>query len=169
MPLLARIEQDHGDERGAERFRLRLNSGAGFDAPRADGVTVLDLSTGGFLIETDASLDVGASISFTLPVTGEVTGEIVWASGAYFGGRFERPVPPAAISAALAASRVVWPNFAPGSADDRQSAAAPPAPSSGDAAARLPLPTRLRVIAGASLLLWSLIGGAGWLTVQALA
>jgi hypothetical protein len=171
MPLLARIEQDEqdaGSDRGAERFRLRLTSAIELGADRPSNVTILDLSSKGFLIETDAPVEVGASLSFALPVAGSVAGEIVWASGGYFGGRFDKPIEPAVLSAALAASRVVWPNFSRSSAADRQ--------WDGEAErecetheARLPLPARLAIIVGASVLLWSLIGAAAWLMARGLA
>jgi transcriptional regulator with XRE-family HTH domain len=64
-------------------------------------VLVHDLSTGGFLVQTDTSLAIGEAIEVELPRTGARQAEVVWASGSYFGCRFLQPVPPASVSAAL--------------------------------------------------------------------
>jgi hypothetical protein len=171
MALLARIEEvGSEEERGSERIRLRLSSAS--DAGTG-AVTVHELSAGGFLIEAETSLDVGASISFDLPGAGVVEGEVIWASGRYFGGQFHTRLPQAALNAALGESRVIWPNFTPRSAADRSLSIAQPiaAPSpsfvAGEAdAPALPLSTRVQVIAGASLLLWGLIGTSTWLLTR---
>ncbi len=164
MALLARIEEQSAEERGAERFRLRLSSPGQVDSSGASSVTVHELSASGFLIETDAPLPVGASVSFELPVAGVVAGEIVWGSGTYLGGQFHAKLPRDVLAAALAASRVVWPSFTPTSIADRGQAVTA---SQGVASEELlPLATRVRIIAGSSLLLWSLIAMVGWLVVQ---
>lgn len=64
-------------------------------------VVIHDLSTGGFLVQTDASLAIGEAIEVVLPRTGARQAEVVWTSGSYFGCRFLQPVPPASVSAAL--------------------------------------------------------------------
>ncbi len=172
MALLARIEQQSHEERGHQRFRLRLGS-SGPDEAGGGTVTICELSSSGFLIETDAPLGVGAEVAFLLPVAGNVAGEIVWSSGGYHGGQFRTPLPTEALSATLAASRVVWPNFTRSSAAHRGARAEPPQASLWQAAAAeigsppLPLSSRFHIIAGVSLLLWSLIGAATWLVVQA--
>jgi hypothetical protein len=167
MALLARIEEQSADERGSERYRLRLNSVGQADSSGSSGVTVHELSATGFLIETDAPLTLGSAIAFELPVAGIVRGEIIWASGHYFGGQFHRPLSPDAIAAALGASRVVWPNFTPSSAEDRDRAlpSAPVAPAI-SIPERLPIAVRTLIISGVSLLLWSVIGGSAWLILR---
>lgn len=64
-------------------------------------VVIHDLSTGGFLVQTDAPLAVGETIEVILPRTGARGAEVVWTSGSFFGCRFLEPVPPASVSAAM--------------------------------------------------------------------
>jgi hypothetical protein len=164
MALLARIEVQGAEERGSERYRLRLNSVGQADRSGTSGVTVHELSGSGFLLETDAPLTLGSDITLELPIAGIVPGEIVWRNGQYAGGRFLRPLSPDAITAALSASRVVWPNFAPSTAAERDRTTTFDAvPSANTADERLPLAARMRIITGISMLLWSAIGGAVWL------
>ena len=165
MALLARIEEQSAEERGSERFRLRLDSPGQAQTSGASGVTVHELSASGFLIETDAPLALDSPITFELPVAGVVAGEIVWGSGNYFGGQFRTPLSRDALGAALAASRVVWPNFAPTSAVRRTPAALLDQASAQEEV--LPLSTRIQIIVGSSLLLWSVIGAAVWFVSQA--
>jgi hypothetical protein len=108
MALLARIEESRAEERGTRRHRLQLSSPG--DA-ETGAVTVHELSASGFLIEAESSLGVGAEISFLLPVAGAVEGEVIWASGRFFGGQFNTRLSQEALSAALAESRVIWPDF----------------------------------------------------------
>lgn len=70
-------------------------------------VLIHDLSTGGFLVQTEAPLSIGESIEVVLPRTGARQAEVVWTSGSYFGCRFLQPVPPASVSAALLMSAPV--------------------------------------------------------------
>jgi hypothetical protein len=156
---------DSADERGAERYRLLLAASAEKPGIGTMGVTVHDLSTGGFLVETQAPLSVGSKILLEIPGAGSVSADIAWASGNFFGGQFQTPLPPSAVTAAFAASRVVWPNFTTGSTADRANVfeAQPElARPTAEEEPRHPLPVRLRIIAGLSLLLWVPIGGALW-------
>ncbi len=169
MALQARIEQESAEERGQTRFKLRLTSAGSVGAEGAPAVTVHELSTSGFLIETEQPLAIGSEVSFMLPVVGPVAGEIVWGSGNFVGGQFRSPLSRDAVSAALSASRIVWPEFSASSAADRGAPRVPtrvhePEP----AEPALPLSSRIQIIFGSSLLLWSLIVASGWLVIQAL-
>jgi transcriptional regulator with XRE-family HTH domain len=64
-------------------------------------VLIHDLSTGGFLMQTTASMALGDIVEVMLPRTGAREAEIVWASGTFFGCRFLVAVPPGSVSAAL--------------------------------------------------------------------
>ena len=158
------------DERGAERYRLLLPAAAEKPGSGVIETIVHDLSTSGFLIETQAPLGVGSEILLDVPGAGSVAAEVAWASGSFFGGQFRTPLSPAAVTAAFAASRVVWPNFTSSSPADRVEALsaeaqmAPPqlASSAAPEDQRHPLPVRLRIITGLSLLLWVPIAGALW-------
>ena len=166
MALLARIEEQSAEERGCERFRLRLNSPGQSPSSGASDVTIHELSASGFLIETDAPLDLGAPIAFELPVAGVVAGEIVWSSGQYFGGQFASPLSRDVLNAALSASRVIWPSFSPTSAAHRASPTRSVVIEQDEEL--LPLAMRVRVIVGSSALLWAVIATTAWLVSSAL-
>jgi hypothetical protein len=153
------------DERNAERYRLLLAASGEKPGNGLIDVTVHDLSTSGFLVETQAPLSVGSEILLDIPGAGSVAAEVAWNSGNFFGGQFAKPLSPAAVTAAFAASRVVWPNFTTGSSHDRQQPAATPAPAELQDPQRHPLQTRFRIIVGMSLLLWTPIAGALWVAL----
>jgi hypothetical protein len=94
-------ERDRADQRGSARRALRLDISG--EAPSAGdvAVTIRDLSMTGVLIETLAPLNEGASFQIELPEAGTVEATVVWTSGDLFGCRFNRPISPAALSAAL--------------------------------------------------------------------
>ena len=158
------------DERGAERYRLLLPASAEKPGSGVIDIVVHDLSTGGFLVETQAPLSVGSEITLDIPQAGSIAAEVTWSSGSFFGGQFLEPLSPAAVTAAFAASRVVWPNFTTGSSADRLPAPTEAlVPTFAEAAEPLiveeprhPLQVRLRIIVGLSVLLWVPIGGALW-------
>ena len=83
------------------RMKLRLPTSGKLPASRATDVTIQDLSTGGMLIQAEAELAIGERIEVDLPRTGFHLAEVVWSSGTFFGCRFVKPIPPAAVSAAL--------------------------------------------------------------------
>jgi hypothetical protein len=95
MPMLAHFEPK-GDLRRSARRSLRLGLASG-----ADSVTIHDLSLTGALIETSGAMLVGATFEFELPQAGTVQATVVWNSGEFYGCEFERPIPSAALSAAL--------------------------------------------------------------------
>jgi hypothetical protein len=168
MSFSAQLKYSHNaDERSAERYRLLLPASAeGAESGLVD-VTVHDLSTSGFLVETEAPLSVGSEITLDIPGVGSVAAEVAWSSGNFFGGQFETPLAPSSVSAAFAASRVVWPNFGTGSFADRavitnEDFEAEAARDQLAQPVRASLPLRMRVILGASLLLWAPIGAAFW-------
>jgi transcriptional regulator with XRE-family HTH domain len=95
-PKKSSRKQRHGG-----RMKMRLTTLA--RAPRGTSSEILihDLSTGGMLIQTDAGLRSGDVIEVDLPRTGMREAQIAWSSGTYFGCRFQEPIPPATVSAAL--------------------------------------------------------------------
>jgi hypothetical protein len=158
------------DERGAERYRLLLPASAEKPGSGLVDIIVHDLSTSGFLVETQAPLSVGSEILLDIPGAGSVAAEVAWHSGNFFGGQFQSPLSASAVTFAFAASRVVWPNFTVGSSADREAStvqadAAPPplAQTVADAQLRHPLHVRLRIIVGVSLLLWTPLAAAAWI------
>jgi hypothetical protein len=149
MQAVARLERlETRNRRSAPRRKLSLGAVL---ADTGDEAVIHDLSTTGILIETRAGLATFEQLQLELPETGQVVATVMWNSGQYFGCEFHKPIPQAAISAALLQSPF------------DQSSAAPPAETPGEddeteeADDRYPFGVRLRVIVGASLTLWALI------------
>jgi len=151
MQALARLERIEGRGHRASS-RLKLSLGAVLPAT-GDEVVIHDLSSTGILIQTNAELGASQRLELELPELGATVARIVWSSGDYFGCQFEKPIPKAALSAAVLRNP-----FEP---------AAAPAPAEaiydeGESAAeveddRAPFAVRMRVILGTTLLLWALI------------
>lgn len=83
------------------RIKLRLPTSGRLPTSRAADVTIQDLSTGGMLIQAEAAFAIGERIEVDLPRTRIHLAEVVWSSWTFFGCRFIKPIPPAAVSAAL--------------------------------------------------------------------
>ena len=97
MALVAHFE-DHSDKaerRRSHRRALMLGAGAA-----GQSVTICDISLTGMLLETSKPMLVGATFKVDLPHAGAVCAVVVWNSGEFYGCEFDRPVSPAAISAA---------------------------------------------------------------------
>lgn len=107
------------DDRRSRGFELSLQEAVAEAAGNPLEVVLHDLSATGFLIETSASLDVGATISLNLSGGMAREGEIVWASGKFFGGNFGAAWPQETVRALLADSRVVGTHFAQENAASR--------------------------------------------------
>ena len=140
MQAYARLERVQGaSRRGSSRLKLSLDSSL---AGSGDEVVIHDLSPGGILVETSASLRKGARLEVDLPELGATQARVVWNSGDYFGCQFDKPIPKAALSAALL--RNPFKPAAGESADDFVDD-------------RAPFAVRMRVILGSAALLWALI------------
>jgi hypothetical protein len=141
MQALARLERVQGaSRRGASRLKLSLSSSL---AGSGEEVVIHDLSPGGILVETSATLRKGARLEVDLPELGATQAKVVWNSGDYFGCQFDRPIPKAALSAALLRNP-----FAAQSADEA---------ADDFVDDRAPFAVRMRVILGSAALLWALI------------
>ena len=149
MQAYARLERVRGtSRRGSSRLKLSLDSslaGSGVD------VVIHDLSADGMLVETSASLRRGARLEVELPEAGATVAKVVWNSGDYFGCQFDKPIPKAALSAALLRNPFE-PAAAPLSVE--QSADEATADFVDD---RAPFSVRMRVILGSAVVLWALI------------
>lgn len=161
MALVAKLATYHDtDDRRETRSRLWLNVPTGMSDAAVTTVTIHDLSRSGLLIQAEADLPVGSALSIEIPHAGSVDATIVWASGSSFGCQFNAPISDAALSAALAESRVVYPDFPlpverPPLAPARNEAIEP-APSAEVETDRGSLSTSARILTviGISLLLW---------------
>lgn len=88
------------DRRGSVRRTLRLVAWAAHDQA-AKEVLILDLSTTGLMIETNAELSTTETIAVELPDADPILARVRWQRGAYYGCEFLKQAPVAAISAAL--------------------------------------------------------------------
>jgi hypothetical protein len=103
MSLLAHLEPSDStaSRRSAARRTLRLQAlGATASQPDAQ-VVIHDLSLTGLLIETSAGLAAGERIDVEIPEAGPTEAKVVWNSGRFYGCKFRRPIPPAALSSAI--------------------------------------------------------------------
>lgn len=97
----ALVSYDQSDERrssGRRTMRLQLPAISGTGASPA---LVYNLSERGLLVETETSLEPGDVLIVELPEAGATPAEVIWARDGFAGCRFAKPLPAAAISAAL--------------------------------------------------------------------
>ena len=93
MQAYARLERvQSAGRRGSSRLKLSLDSSL---AGSGEEVVIHDLSPGGILVETSASLRKGARLEVDLPELGATQAKVVWNSGDYFGCQFDKPIPKA--------------------------------------------------------------------------
>jgi hypothetical protein len=97
MPLFAHFEDraQEGERRSSVRRALKLGAAAA-----GESMTIRDISLTGMLLETSTPMLVGASFQVELPHAGAVAALVVWNSGEFYGCEFDRPISPAAVSAA---------------------------------------------------------------------
>jgi PilZ domain len=103
MSLLARLDSDPkpGERRGSRRRKLRLEAEGAAALSGGTQVVIHDLSEDGMLLESSVALRTGERLDLLIPEAGSAGATIVWSSGRFFGCKFERPLPTAAVSAAL--------------------------------------------------------------------
>ena len=145
MTIQARLETfEDANRRVSPRRRLKLGStltGAGHE------VVIHDLSSTGVLLQTSAKLEAFDSLEIELPEVGATHAYVVWTSGDFFGCEFARPIPRAALSAAQLRNPIAGPTAKP----TEQSG------SSEALAKQLSFAVKMRIILGASILLWAAI------------
>ena len=108
MSLLAHLEPGDptANRRTSARRTLRLQARGNIASQASADVTIHDLSLTGLLIETSASLAADERIDVDVPELGLTEAQVVWSSGRFFGCKFKRPIPPAALSSAILKSPV---------------------------------------------------------------
>ena len=145
MTIQARLETfEDANRRASPRRRLRLGStltGAGHE------VVIHDLSSTGVLLQTSAELGAFDNFEIELPEVGATHAYVVWTSSDFFGCEFARPIPRAALSAAQLRNPISVPTAGPAAE-----------PGSDEALARqLSFAVKMRILLGASILLWAAI------------
>jgi transcriptional regulator with XRE-family HTH domain len=88
-------------DRQVVRRKLRLLTSAHTARGGSAEVLILDLSTSGMLVQSNARLERAEKIEVELPGTGTRQAEVIWTGDSFFGCSFAEPIPPAAVSAAL--------------------------------------------------------------------
>lgn len=151
MHAVARLERIQGrSRRGSLRRKLSLGA---LLPETGEEVIIHDLSWTGILIETTARLKSSEQLQVDLPEVGATIATVIWSSGNFFGCQFRQAIPKRALSAALLknpielASAQPAPTFVRNDRSETQEAISDKAS----------LTVRLRVILGASLVLWALI------------
>lgn len=85
----------------ADRLHLSLEVQGSTAQDDASILLIHNLSKTGLLLEMDSPLSAGEKLLVEVPHAGPVPATVVWTSGAFVGCRFARPLPQAALSAAL--------------------------------------------------------------------
>jgi hypothetical protein len=178
MTISAILLHEQGDEgRSCERFRVRFGAVRLDAAADAPDLIVHDVSASGFLLQTDAVLPCGTQIIVELPGAIFRQACILWSSNDFYGAQFSKMLEPAELEQILMANPVVWPDLWEGGSitPGRLTQCQVPPPHlqleqllSSELLSpqeRLPLTIRLRIIFGATALLWA-TGAAGvfWAT-----
>jgi hypothetical protein len=103
MSLLAQLEPRDPDanRRAATRRTLRLKTRGATYSETAVEVVIYDLSLTGLLIETSGDLSAGERFDVDVPEAGPMQAKVVWNSGHFYGCKFKKPIPPAALSSAI--------------------------------------------------------------------
>ena len=106
MSLSAHLEPVQVQKRN-RRTAVRRKLTLGSTLAECDSEVVIhNLSSTGLLIETPADLGSDEAFEVHMPEAGATQAMVIWSTGRFFGCRFERPVPLAAISAAMLRSEI---------------------------------------------------------------
>ena len=101
LPATLDASERSSNTRSAARRKLRLGTSATGANRLVSDILVHDLSSEGLLLESRAALRIGESLAIDLPNAGSCTATVVWSSSKFYGCRFAKPLPAAAVSAAL--------------------------------------------------------------------
>ncbi len=109
MAIKAHLESlgDHSEHRRHKRRALYLETSGQIPGGAQANVTIHNLSMSGMLLETDAELANGESLSVELPEIGSVSATVVWQSGDLFGCAFDQNLNEAALAAASLRGTVI--------------------------------------------------------------
>jgi hypothetical protein len=145
MTIQARLETfEDTDRRASPRRRLRLGSTL---SEVGHEVVIHDLSSTGVLLQTSAELGAFDNFEIELPEVGATHAYVVWTSSDFFGCEFARPIPRSALSAAQLRNPIAVPMAVPTAELGSDEALAK----------QLSFAVKMRIILGASVLLWAAI------------
>jgi hypothetical protein len=162
----ALLRQPPHDDRGTERYRIRSGAVRRDHGSDISPITILEVSTSGFLLETNQPLEAGSSIVVELTENLCREASVVWQSGRFHGAQFAQHLNPLELKHILAASPVVWPNFGnegAGGSFTRRTTQCKQLIYDTEVAdeEKLPLGTRLRIMVGITAALWGMIIAGG--------
>lgn len=166
------FEEQPGDNRGAERIRIRFGVSWLDHEPGARELTILDVSQTGFLVETDQPLLAKTSLIVELPNAVCKVCRIVWSSGPFRGAVFSEPLSDIELQELVFEVRDPFRRLKKVYQFDQGSDRDLPKKLSSDDGEvsedeKLPFATRLKIILGSAALLWSAIGSVAWVAVSA--
>lgn len=95
-------ENDSIHPRKAERKPVHGTAALRRSGYNKVAVTVLDLSTDGFRVETFSGITVGAPVWITLPGLSAIEAKVMWVRGDQLGCRFITPLHPSVLEAVVA-------------------------------------------------------------------
>ncbi|MEL7188823.1 MAG: helix-turn-helix domain-containing protein [Pseudomonadota bacterium] len=109
MAINAHLEHPANDaeNRRYPRRSLYLETSGVIPGGGEANVTIHNLSVAGLLLETDAELVIGESLTVELPEIGTVAANVVWHSGDLYGCAFEQALSEGALAAASLRGTVV--------------------------------------------------------------
>jgi len=96
--IRARIEQDSADRRVAERVPVEIDAKVRELGTTGTEARVLNLSSTGFMAETDAEFEVGARVWLMMPGRERANAVVRWVSAGRMGAEFAEPLDPGSLS-----------------------------------------------------------------------
>lgn len=164
------LREEPLERRRAERWRVRLGALRLDSGPDAQPLSIRDLSSSGFLFETEQPLKAGACLIIEMPGGINKICKTVWNSGRFHGATFSEPLSDTELDDLVSLSNVV--RLASGERRSAKSGQATTEPASeqwhevlDESDVKLPVPARILVIVAVSAALWALIGLAVWFAV----
>lgn len=102
MGLVAHFSKSFGSQqRGAAKRTLRLEAEGHYNDGLIAPLVIHDLSATGLLVETNDEHSIGEKLQIEMPDARRYAAKVVWSSEGFVGCKFDRPLPRAALCAAL--------------------------------------------------------------------
>lgn len=164
------IEEAATERRDAERYRVRIGARWLDSGPVVQRLTIRDLSTSGFLLETDGPLKIRSYLIVDIPGEFSKICMTVWQSGTLHGVTFSEPLSEQQLQNLISLGnlgKTVRPQSALSANSEKVSSEMT---TSYDIAygadERLPVGVAIAVILGMSVSLWSIIIGGIWVAIN---